>query len=335
MELLQIIPPLLVITILVFASYLFYAHYVVKAKGLSETLIWIKNIVHTIKSGDTDNRKTALTKVFQGTILEENWTEFARTLHEQKELVDGRMKVVKHRMTVPAHFFFTISTIIDRPLRVNYFKHLPGILTGVGIIGTFAGLLFGLSNFDVSSPEIINQSVDLLLAGVRDAFFASAFAITAAMIVTHVEKLLYQRCLIHLEELNETINRMFEGGVNEEYLSAIAKGASDPAQQAEMFRSCLVDAFEPMLKGMYDTQKGIAKTTRDSLFDALNESNAKLVSQLEMAFQRQLRASVDLMSSRLNKARADSENLDASRLKRIISAQKNDAAKKDDSSKVA
>ena len=83
---------------------------------------------------------------------------------------------------MPAKAYFSVSAVIEGPLRAHYFKHLPGILTGIGIIGTFAGLLFGLSNFDSSSPDTMAQSVNLLLSGVRDAFYASALAITVAMV---------------------------------------------------------------------------------------------------------------------------------------------------------
>ncbi|MDD5320722.1 MAG: hypothetical protein PHD43_08960 [Methylococcales bacterium] len=47
-------------------------------------------------------------------------------------------------------------------------KHQPGILTGIGIIGIFLGLLRGLSTFSVSSdPETVRVSLDTLIHGVR------------------------------------------------------------------------------------------------------------------------------------------------------------------------
>lgn len=45
------------------------------------------------------------------------------------------------RATVPAETFFTEQALVDTPLRTEFFKHVPGILTGIGIIGTFYGLL--------------------------------------------------------------------------------------------------------------------------------------------------------------------------------------------------
>ena len=42
----------------------------------------------------------------------------------------------------------------DTSLRADFFKHLPGILSGIGIIGTFVGLLSGLKGFKISENNI-------------------------------------------------------------------------------------------------------------------------------------------------------------------------------------
>lgn len=308
LQIIQLLPPALVFGVLVYACFTFYKHYVLTAKSLQRTLSWITDTVSTMNEGSEDIRKTGLNKVFQGTILQENWRDFSKTLHEQSIFgPDGEISK-RYRATLPVSNFFTAASVIDKPLRVNYFKHLPGILTGVGIIGTFAGLLFGLSNFDASSPEVINQSVSLLLAGVRDAFYASAFAITAAMVVTHVEKLFYQRCLSTLEELNETISRMFEGGVHEEYLAKLAQTVNDPAEQARQIRDELNKALMPLLQGMERNQKGMADAIADAISNAVGSANNKLSNQIENALQRQVRNPIEAMGAQLLKRPGQNAN---------------------------
>jgi hypothetical protein len=49
--------------------------------------------------------------------------------------------------------FFSEHALVVTPLKTEFYKHLPGILTGIGIIGTFLGLIMGLSSFDISDPE--------------------------------------------------------------------------------------------------------------------------------------------------------------------------------------
>jgi hypothetical protein len=100
------------------------------------------------------------------------WAEFKDSLHPQMAADDmGQERPVCWRATVPAELFFNAETLVAVELKTEYFKHQPGILTGVGIIGTFIGLLNGLSNFSVSSdPEKVRVSLDTLIGGVQEAF---------------------------------------------------------------------------------------------------------------------------------------------------------------------
>ena len=132
------------------------------------------------------------------------WQEFRKTLHEQRELDPrtGQMEVVALRPTVPAETFFNNQVLVDNYLRTEFFKHLPGIFTGIGIIGTFSGLILGLQAFKVSeTPSVVRESLNSLLHGVWEAFLVSAFAIGLAMLVTLIEKLLlaslYRNCLLY------------------------------------------------------------------------------------------------------------------------------------------
>ena len=44
---------------------------------------------------------------------------------------------------MPAEMYFNGQSVVDGRLRAEFFKHLPGLLTGIGIIGTFTGLIGG------------------------------------------------------------------------------------------------------------------------------------------------------------------------------------------------
>lgn len=330
MKIVQMLPPAIVIVVLIYACFIFYKHYVLTARSLQASLDWIRETVRTMNQGGEDVRKSGLNKVFQGTLLHENWLDFSKTLHEQTIVDPVKGSSKRYRMISHVSNYFTAASVIDKPLRVHYFKHLPGILTGVGIIGTFSGLLFGLSNFDTSSPEVISQSVSLLLAGVRDAFYASAFAITVAMVVTHVEKLFYQRCLTSLEELNECVSRMFEGGVHEEYLAKLAQTIHDPAGQARQVRDELNQVLMPLVQGLEGSQQNIAdlisKVITQALVQALGTANNKLSSQIENALQRQVKEPLDILSNQLLNRSTPTVNQKQDFARKIVRAQQEQQA---------
>jgi MotA/TolQ/ExbB proton channel family len=118
------------------------------------------------------------------------WAEYQESLHVQREERDGQMQVVAVRSTVAAETYFNGQFVVDSRLRTEFFKHLPGIFTGLGIIGTFTGLIEGLRSFQVSdNAATVRASLESLMHAVGEAFLISAAAITAAMAVTFFEKL--------------------------------------------------------------------------------------------------------------------------------------------------
>lgn len=299
-QLLQLLPPGIVVVFLAAACYFFYTKYVRPSAALIIYLEKVAATVRTMSEGDESMRKSGVAKVFMNTPLESVWLEFAKTLHTQTMPGLSSKRSGRSRSTVPVSHCFSTYAVIDRPLAVDYFKHLPGILTGVGIIGTFGGLLFGLSNFDVSSPDRITRSVGLLLSGVRDAFFASAAAITVAMVITHLEKIQYRRCVEALDKLVESMNGLFESGVGEEYLATLVRHSANSTDHAKSLRDELLQAMVPVIKQLESIQAQQMAGLGEALGQALNESNRRLAAQIENSLIRQVKAPIEEMGRGLD-----------------------------------
>ena len=319
-NLIQIIPPAVVGILLLAACYFFYTRYVKKSRELCASLEKIGATVRSMIDGDETMRQTGVGRVFQGTELDPIWREFSKTLHTQTSQAQGQLKRKKSRITVPASYYFSVSSVVDRPLGVEYFKHLPGILTGIGIIGTFSGLLFGLSSFDASDPEKMAQSVSLLLGGVRDAFYASAAAITVAMIITHWEKMAYRRCLIALDILVDSLNGLFEGGVGEEYLATLVEHSASSNDQTRSMKDEMIQAMVPVIRQLESIQTQQLSGLAQALEQALNESNKRLVIQLENALIRQVKGPIEEMSARLDNRISQNKNAPQEMALKVIRA---------------
>lgn len=67
---------------------------------------------------------------------------------------------------------------------------IPGTLTGLGILGTFLGLLLGLRQTVFSSGESTRSSISLLLGGVRLAFYTSIAGVLLSILFTLMTVLL-------------------------------------------------------------------------------------------------------------------------------------------------
>lgn len=309
---LQLVPPALVVIFLLYFSYTFYIYYFKPSQGLDRTLRRISGTLASMKEGDADLRKIGASRVFRESGLDRLWAEFSKTLHVQH--LDSGGKIEKRaRLTVPARAYFSVSAVIEGPLRAHYFKHLPGILTGVGIIGTFSGLLFGLSNFDSSSPDTMAQSVNLLLSGVRDAFYASALAITVAMVITHMEKLQYRKCVSALDELNSVVDSLFDSGVEQEYLAAIAHQTRGFENQADGFRNAITESLALVANESKLSQERFAELIRTAMFEAMTDVTRKSNAHLEQTLIRHLREPVEEMTrkieSRINSTKVSNADI--------------------------
>lgn len=193
------------------------------------------------------------------------WREYAQTLHG---LADARNpgKLAAWRSTGTAGDFFTERVLVDTPLKTEFYKHLPGILTGIGIIGTFSGLIAGLTHFEVSSdPETVRLGLRGLIQGVGEAFKVSAAAIALAMAATWVEKTLLTRRYRQVEELVLLIDGFFDAGVGEEYLARLVRASELSAVQAGQLRKAIVGELRESMEAMLARQQEIALQQQELL----------------------------------------------------------------------
>lgn len=262
-------PHLLVLGLIILGLlFFFWLRFVLPSRRLQRDIArateTLHNLAHEGQVIDIDRiRNEAMTSKK----LAHLWTEFAETLHPQTAPDEfGQERVVRWRSTGPAEVFFNVETLIAVELRTEYFKHQPGIFTGIGIIGTFAGLLKGLADFSVSSdPEIVRKSLDTLIHGVFEAFIVSATAITLAMLTTFYEKTSVTRRIQEVEDLCHLLDSLFESGAGEEYLARLVKAGESSATQTAQLKDALVSDLKQMLADLTHQQtEAIAASFRES-----------------------------------------------------------------------
>lgn len=192
------------------------------------------------------------------------WQEYRDTLHAQKQLDGmGTLQVVRWRATAMANAFFTEQSLVDTRLHTEFFKHLPGILTGLGIIGTFSGLILGLQGFQVTDDaQVVRNSLATLIQSVGGAFVVSGIAIALAMAATFAEKVVINRRYAQVERLCGLIDSLFDAGAGEEYLQRLVEASETSATQAMQMKESLVTDLKQVLHDV--TQQQIAAVTATS-----------------------------------------------------------------------
>ena len=134
--------------------------------------------------------------------------------------------------SVSARAVFDVGTVTHSRLRLELFRNLPGIFTGIGIIGTFSGLIMGLRTFKISQdPQVVQKSLELLMSGVWSAFLISAVAITLAITVTLIEKVVMSLIVRRLDAFATSLDSVY---------------APRPQAEAEDWMPRMIDALNAL-----------------------------------------------------------------------------------------
>ncbi len=153
------------------------------------------------------------------------------------------------RATVPAETYFTKEALVDIQINADYFRHLPGIMTGIGIIGTFSGLVWGLHSFNANNAS---DSLFPLLKEVTSAFIGSGVAIFAAIVITFWEKITLNRCYKLVEELHNIIDGLFATGAGEEYLARLVSASEKNSSHTAALKDALIEDLKILMHEVAD-----------------------------------------------------------------------------------
>jgi hypothetical protein len=276
--------PLFIFLLVAFLTLFFIAFYAVKGWQVGQQL---QKAVHGVKSQKRGASPGSLASVFANEPFKHAWEEYHDTLHELKRAGGGNVAITEWRATVPAGMFFTREGLVDNRLFDDFTRHLPGILTGLGIIGTFAGLLDGLSKFDASTSAKALAGLKPLLDGVSHAFIASAIAISCAMLVTFISRLVLARFYAKAESLAQAIDGLYATGAGEEYLARLVSASEKSEAHSAQLKQALVEDLTTLMTNLVERQIEAQVTASQALGAHIGET---ITGQLASPIQRMTEA---------------------------------------------
>ena len=235
-------------------------------------------------------------------ILQHLWGEYVETLHPQKKInASGQEEINCWRATAMAESFFTEQVLVDTPLRTEFYKHLPGILTGLGIIGTFSGLIQGLSQFEVTNnPDAVRACLSNLIQGVGHAFYVSAVAIGLAMLFTWIEKSLITARYRQVEDIGQLIDGFFDAGAGEEYLSRLVQASETSATQAMQLKDALVTDLKQILADITSQQIEAANSNSQQISIDAAANSQQIARDITQALKDSLHEPIQHISTAIN-----------------------------------
>lgn len=94
--------------------------------------------------------------------------------------------------------YLTMS-VVYRSIRKGSCDAIAGVMTGIGILGTFIGLTLGLRNFSTEYDAMQNSIMELL-SGIKTAFLTSIYGVLYSIVFSWLYRKLYQDAVNALED---------------------------------------------------------------------------------------------------------------------------------------
>lgn len=181
----------------------------------------------------------------------------------------------KKQTNTPAlELFSEFTTCSAYKINLRLLDTAAGTLVGLGLLGTFLGLTLGIKDFDSSSTQNIQNSIQLLLSGMGTAFITSLVGMLLSMIYNLCDKYWRNRLSKHLHVLTNKLDSLYYiddrtlDDLNEQALARSIASTMKEVVEHEM-RSVVQTLNEKLT---YNNESGEATTVANAIREILKEN---------------------------------------------------------------
>ena len=133
--------------------------------------------------------------------------------------------------------------LIDSNAHKNLLNLVPGTMTGMGILGTFIGLSFGLQNFNTGTSSEIEKSIAPLMNGIKVAFHTSIYGMVFSLMFNFVYRNVLEDAY---ESLNHFINAFSKYVCPDNTNDGLSKMIDAQQRQSEAVINPMLEAVQSM-----------------------------------------------------------------------------------------
>lgn len=288
-----------------------------------------KCIYPVFRNGSLLNRAVAKLEKTAGNNQRPPWREprfLGRALRGewQKFLLNAGQLDVRG-MPCDIEDYINEDSVIDKPGHSQLAELIPSLLTSLGILGTFIGLMEGLTSVNFSDAQGTMDSIPLLLTGMRFAFATSVAGITCSLLFNMFYRMCVGRACLALDSFDEAfyelamprplspeVQLICQKQDEEERLAHIAEAVG--SRVSSSLEMAVSRAMDPLTKSLDtfiqgDTQEQV-EGVRRIVGQFVSQLNAQLSGQMttlghtmDMVSQGQLQTQKNLQNT-LNAAQA-------------------------------
>lgn len=181
-------------------------------------------------------------------------------------------------------------------------KHAtPSLLTGLGVLGTFVGLLFALQGVDLASISDINQtSVQLttILNGAKTAFVTSVWGVTFSFLSTVFYNWALKGAIKDLRKLQDELDDIYKPNVTSDVQFRALGAKTDSVQD------CIIDLKNSIVEALEHNASKSAEIITNTIKDYMRELDDRNSHAIDQAVEKFSNA----LTSQINNYRQVIEN---------------------------
>lgn len=211
--------------------------------------------------------------------LAEAWQEFDDSL-----ITDGNRQIVYK--TEEASVFFSEERLLAQHLNLRFWNSVPTILVGLGILGTFVGMVSGLIpfsdvDFTQTRTENIQEAIKGLLSGVSIAFVTSVWGMMTSLVFNVIEKAYIGSVGRRIADFQRTLNEIFTLTTQEEIsyrqedelaqqTAALKSFSTDLANE---IKGAMAQGRQEVIQELQKTPRAFSEAMAERLAPSLNDLN--------------------------------------------------------------
>ena len=186
---------------------------------------------------------------------------------------------------------------IDLHIHKRLLEMVPDILTSLGILGTFVGLVWGLKNFNPNDYAAMTSSVASLVDGIKVAFLTSIYGIALSIVYTYEMKSEYSSLTENLQGFLDRFHAYVMPTAENESRNLLVSSQKIQTEamnkMAEQFSVQMADSFEkvitPTFRKMNDSLDMLVTSVTRCQQDAVKEILDGFMKEMHGSFQLQFR----------------------------------------------
>ena len=195
--------------------------------------------------------------------LTEAWQEFKDSLITRRRKENQEI-VYK---TDEASLFFSEERLLNQHLNLRFWNSVPALLVGLGILGTFVGLVWGLGPFSTinfAQTDAIQDAIKKLLSGISTAFVTSVWGMFTSLLFTVLEKWLIGWVSRAIANLQRALDRLFTLTTQEEIADRQEDELKRQTQALKSFSTDLANEIQKAMEpGRIEILQRLRKTPED------------------------------------------------------------------------